>query len=307
MRNAFKYFKFIFTVFLSIGFLSGCAMNQLVKKKVADALSGPSTVYASDDDVELVGQAIPFGLKLMETILEDQPKHSDLLLALSRGFTQYAYAYVQLPADKKESFDVAHAYQQRTRARRLYIRARDYGLRGLQVNYDGFNKELNKSPATAVTRLKKKDIGLVYWTAAAWGAAVSVGKNNPMLIADLPRIEALIYRAQELDESYDNGGIHTFLISYEMSKARSLADNTRRARLHLDRAIAISKDGLASPYLSYAQSVSVINGNRKEFESLLNKALAIDPNKIEEWRLVNTVMQDHARWLLNRTAYYFSD
>jgi predicted anti-sigma-YlaC factor YlaD len=35
-----------------------------------------------------------------------------------------------------------------------------------------------------------------------------------------------------------------------------------------------------------------------EFESLLNKALAVNPDARPEWRLTNLVMQRRARWLL---------
>ena len=83
---------------------SGCA--RLVASSVGDALAKNSLVYAGDDDVELVGAAIPFGLKTMETLLVQVPEHRALLTAAARGFTQYAYVYVQLPADELEDIDV---------------------------------------------------------------------------------------------------------------------------------------------------------------------------------------------------------
>ena len=43
----------------------------------------------------------------------------------------------------------------------------------------------------------------------------------------------------------------------------------------------------------------------KEFKSLLERALAIDVNARPEWRLVNTVMQHRARWLLSRMEDLF--
>src|SRR5258708_3533739 len=95
---------------LPIVFLSGCSMQQLVVDKFGDALSRESDVYASDPDLELVGAATPFGLKLTESLIAESPRHRGLLLAASRGFTQYAYAFVEVPADEIEDRDVAAAF-----------------------------------------------------------------------------------------------------------------------------------------------------------------------------------------------------
>jgi predicted anti-sigma-YlaC factor YlaD len=43
----------------------------------------------------------------------------------------------------------------------------------------------------------------------------------------------------------------------------------------------------------------------KEFESLLNRALAIHPDAYPDTRLQNMVMQRRARWLLSRKAELF--
>jgi len=45
-------------------------------------------MFASDDDPELVREAVPFSLKLIESLLEQSPQHRGLLYAASSGFTQ---------------------------------------------------------------------------------------------------------------------------------------------------------------------------------------------------------------------------
>ena len=49
-----------------------------------------------------------------------------------------------------------------------------------------------------------------------------------------------------------------------------------------------------------AESVCINENNRKEFEALLNQALAVDVDKAPEQRLANMIMQRRARWLLSR-------
>jgi TRAP transporter TatT component family protein len=65
--------------------LSGCSVKRFAINKVGDSLANSGTTCASDDDPDLVGQAVPFGLKLMEGRLAESPKHRGLLFAASPG------------------------------------------------------------------------------------------------------------------------------------------------------------------------------------------------------------------------------
>jgi predicted anti-sigma-YlaC factor YlaD len=51
--------------------------------------------------------------------------------------------------------------------------------------------------------------------------------------------------------------------------------------------------------------VSVQKQDVKQFESLLQQALAINPDAHPETRLANLVMQRRARWLLSRKSELF--
>jgi len=294
----------VFAAFLS-AVATGCSVRRMAVNRLSDALAAGGTTFASDDDPELVKAAAPFSLKLMESLLDENPKHAGLLFATASGFTQYAYAFVQQAADELEENDLAAATEMRARARRLYIRARNYGLRGLEVNHRGFEKALRNDPKAAVRAGKVDDVRLLYWTAVSWGAAISVSKDNPDLIGELPIVEALIDRALELDESFDRGAIHSFLVSYEMSRPGAEGKPEERARRHFERAMELSGGQMAGPLVALAESVSVKQQDVTGFKELLGRALAINADAKPEWRLVNLVMQRRARWLLSRTDELF--
>ncbi|MBI4623896.1 MAG: hypothetical protein HY736_11860, partial [Verrucomicrobia bacterium] len=74
-----------------------------------------------------------------------------------------------------------------------------------------------------------------------------------------------------------------------------------RARRHFERAMELNAGGQAGPLVNLAEAVAVAKQDRAEFQSLLKRALAIDPDARPEWRLANLVMQRRARWLLSRT------
>jgi len=284
----------------------GCAsVNRVAVNKLGDAIAGGGTVYASDNDPALVRDAAPFSLKLMESLLATSPDHAGLRLAAASGFTQYAYAFVQPEAEVLEETDVAAAAEWRSRACRLYLRGRDHGLHALESVHPGFSDALKSSPRQAVQACTRGDVPLLYWTAAAWASAIATGKDQPGLIADLPAVEALIDRACALDEDFDQGAIHGFLIAYELSRPGGAGDPVVRSRAHYERALALSGGAHAGPLLTYAENVCVRQQDRAQFESLLHQALAIDPDAKPEWRLVNLVLQTRARRLLTRTDDLF--
>ena len=284
---------------------SGCALHSYAVNQLANAVSQSGAVFSSDGDPDLVKAASPFTLKLIESLLTEKPRHRGLLLAATSGFTQYAFAFVQEDADETEARDLTEAEALLVRARRLYLRAQGYGLRGLEAGHPGFTQALLAHPKAAAQGAAKKDVALLYWTACAWAGAISLSKDNPDLVAQVPMMEALIDRALELDESFDRGAIHGFLIAYEMNRQGAAGDPAARARQHFERAMALSGGKEAAPLLALAESVAVQKQDAREFDSLLQQALAINPDAHPETRLVNLVMQRRARWLLSRKADLF--
>ncbi|MGO9201655.1 MAG: TRAP transporter TatT component family protein [Limisphaerales bacterium] len=285
--------------------LCGCSFKRLAANKIGDALAGSGGTFASDDDPDLVRAAVPFSLKLIESLLAETPRHEGLLLAAASGFTQFSYAFVQQDSEEAEDKDLAAAEALRGRARRLYLRARDYGLRGLEVRHRGFGAALRAAPKQTVRLATVKDVPLLYWTGAAWAAAISDSKDNPDLIADLPVVEAMMERALELDERFGDGALHCFFIAYEMGRPATTGDAAERARRHFDRAIALSGGCQAAPWVDLAEQVCVQKQDLNGFRAALEKALAVDADAKPEWRLENLVMQRRAKWLLGRADQLF--
>jgi predicted anti-sigma-YlaC factor YlaD len=285
--------------------LTGCSIQRIAVNRLGDALAHGSSVYATDDDPDLVGAALPFGLKTIEGLLAQSPDHKGLLLAASSGFTQYAYAFVQSEADFVEDTDLARANALRDRAVRLYRRALGYGIRGLDRVRPDFLKEYQKDPRKALGSFQKGDVPQLYWTAAAWGAAISLNKTDSELSAGLPVVEALMRRALELDEGYGMGALHDFFITYEGGRPAAAGGSIERARESLNRALQLAGGHRAAPLVSFAETVDVGNQDRAEFEKLLNQALAIDINAVPDQRLANVIAQKRARWLLDRADRLF--
>jgi predicted anti-sigma-YlaC factor YlaD len=284
--------------------LPACSIKGLAVNSLGNALAEGGSSYARDDDPELVFAASAFALKTIESLIAEAPRHKGLLTAASSGFVQYAYGQVQQEADFLEATDLAKATAQRERAKKLYLRGRDYGFRGLEVDFPRFRQELAQDPQRALAPMTKAHVPLLYWTGLGWFAAISLAKNDAELTADQFRAEALMRRALALDEGWEHGSIHDFMIAWE-GRGEAVGGSFERARRHLDRAMELGRKSRASALVNYAETVSVARQDRKEFEALLQQALAVDPDAVADMRLANVIYQRRARWLLGRADELF--
>jgi hypothetical protein len=267
---------------------AGCSATGLL----ADAMARSGTVYSSDDDPELVRDAIPFALKTMEGVLVEEPEHEGLLIALAGGFTQYAYAFVREDAEAMARVDIDRSLETQRRALRLFLRARAYAIRALDVRHPRFAERLGAGDA--LIDMTKDDVPALYWTAASWALAIASAKDQPELLADFPLVEKVARRALELDPTWNGGALHEFFISFEAASPNGSRD---RARKHFDEAVALSGGTKVGPYVSLAEGVSVKEQKAAEFRDLIARALAVDVEARPEYRLANTIMQRRAKRL----------
>jgi len=286
--------------------MAGCA--SLAAKLAAGALTSGGDAYASDDDPELVRGAVPFGLKTMEGVLEAEPGNEKLLQALAAGFTQYGYAFVAADAEVADlGGRLEEAKALRARSRKLFLRARDYGLRGLDARRDGLGKRLRAGGelAAVLSRAKKEDVPLLYWTASAWTLAIVNGKGDMGLVSELPVPVAMMERALALDEAWGEGAIHEFFLSYLASRTAAEGGGPERARAHLERALALSMNKKLGPRVAYAEGVLVQAQDRAAFTAALEEVLAADPDEVPRLRLANVLAQRKARLLLDHADDLF--
>jgi len=285
--------------------LTGCSIKRMAINSLGTAVaSGSTSTFARDEDAELIRDAVPFALKTIESLIEESPNHRGLLTAAASGFTQYGYAFVQQDADFIEAKDLEKATQMRLRAKKLYLRAADYGLRGLETGLPGFRSQFATDPDAALAKASKKDVSLLYWTGAAWAAALAVDVNDSDLAVRQTSIEKMMHRALALDEGFAQGALHDFFISWEAAHAGT-GGSIAKAREHFAAATRLSKGLRAAPFVALAESVAINENNRKEFETLLQQALAIDIEKTPDQKLANVISQRRARWLLARVDDLF--
>ncbi len=284
----------------------GCSIRKLAVNGLAGALEGSYVAFASDEDPELVRDALPFALKTTETLLQESPDNVSLLLTACQGFVTYGVAFVSLEAERLEAESYRAARRQEERALKLYRRAQGYCFRALEATYPGLPDELMRGdPKAALAQTGPEDVRMLYWTVASWGSAIAAGLDQPELVVDLPAVRALLERAVELDSEWEEGILHDAMMLLEAAELATGSGSIERARQHYERSLALSGGLRAGTHVGWASTISVQRQDRREFERLLELALAIDPDAKVGDRLANVVAQDRARLLQERVDELF--
>ena len=195
---------------------------------------------------ELVGEAIPFGLKLYESLLDSAPKNKDLLIATCSNFTQYGVAYPRNrgAGARRGGAPRRSRAPERAGAEAVPARAAATACARWRCGFPGIGPKLLTDPAAALAKAEKKDVPLLYWTAASWGSAIALGVDKPDLVIDMPVGPRAGRRALALDETWSKGALHEMFISLD-SLPEALGGSPARAREHFKRAVELQKGALA--------------------------------------------------------------
>lgn len=288
--------------------LNSCSINKMVTNKLADKLSSQEagTVFTGDDDPDLIRDAIPFALKLYESLLLELPDNEELLLATGKAYIMYSFAFVHLDAEKLPDEDFDKKKKMKARAKKLYLRGRKYILQALECRHPGFDKSLKENKLKKIlSKTEKEDVPYLFWCGMSWMGAYSLDPFDMEIAVSKEKAVQMIKHCLKLNETFEDGAIHNFFISYYGSIPESMGGDEKKARKHFKRSLEISKGKLSTPYMNLAVSVSVKKQDVNEYKKMLNKVLEIDIDASPKNRLVNILTQQKAEWLLTHLDNYF--
>jgi len=288
--------------------LPSCSINKLAMNLVADALTGEggTDVFTGDSDPQLVGDAIPFAIKMYESLLAQNPNHQGLINTTGSMFVMYANAFVQGPAEMLPQARYLERQAALTRAKSLYLRGLEILYRGLELKYPGFSGAFSEGRMPEVlARMRKADVPALYWSAAAGLSAFSLNPFDMDLGLRIMEFYSLVERAYELDPDYSQGALDEFLLLFHASIPDGMGGDITRVETHFQRAVEKSSGTSAGVYVAYAQAVCIPAQNYDKFREMLESALAIDVDENPSNRLVNIISQQKARYLLDSAVQFF--
>lgn len=278
-------FRELTAVFLVCLLLSGCAGFGAM----TDALSRAAL---NQQDPAIVLDGMPSYLILVDSLILDDPDDSELLLAAARLNGAYAGAFLTDPQRQKL----------------MSAKALDYARRALceelEAVCDASSGPLPVYQAALAEVDDSDELPYLYGFATTWAGWVQANSDNWQAIADLPKIQASIERVLALDDSYDHGNAHVYMGVLLTLRPKSLGGQPEAARMHFERALAISGRRNLMAMVLYAQKYARLVFDRELHDRLLREVLSADVEQ-PGLTLSNTLAQQQARSLLDSADEYF--
>ncbi len=298
--------KTFLTILISLH-LSGCSIKSLALRTTTDLFKDASPTFEEETDLVLAEDAIPANVKILEGLLKVDPHNEDLLLLVAKGYGGYVFSFLE---NKMEAYEdnktVYEAY--RKRGQELYRRARDYALRYLVDHFPQLSNSLNGNFddfEKALKNFSQSDVPWLFWAAYNWGNLVNLSKDDPAVVSEISKAEALMRRVVELDETYFYGGAHLFLGVFYGSRPAMLGGDFKKSKYHFEKALEISgRKFLLTQYL-YARFYAVQTQDEKLFTYLLRFVQKTKASVLPEQRLANEVAKVRAARALSKKESYF--
>jgi hypothetical protein len=250
-----------------------------------------SYAIMNNDDLATVEAGGPAYLLMIDGLLHDDPDNEPLLRSASTLYAFYANVFVNDHQRNQKLTDKSLRYALRATC------IRKPGICPLQdVDFQTF--------ARAVTSMRKKDLPVLYTLGVAWASWINAHKEDWNAIAAISRVEAIMQRVIELDETYQDGEAHMYLGTLATLLPAALGGRPEIGRKHFERAIEISHGKNLMMKVTYARQYARLVFDRELYDRLLKEVLRADYD-VPGYTLINVLAKKQARELLDKEDDYF--
>ncbi len=285
--------------------LSGCAffVRTFADASYPIARGQASAMFQQDN---LAKARTAYGqIKLLESLADDDPENDAYSALTAQLIGGYTFAFVDPlvgPYDTPDPVQVA-------RARALYTKGRDYGMRAL-LRHPAFAAAQNADLSTfraALAGFGRQDVPSLFWTAYNWGQLINLSKEDPFQIAQLPRVTALMHRVEALDPDYYYGGAYVYDLVDAASRPEVLGGDPAVALAAYDKAEAVDGGKFLPTQVMFAQYYCVQIQDAALFKSTLARVLRAPDDVLPAQTLANAVAKRRAAFLLSKIDDFFPD
>lgn len=291
-NGTMKKHKWKLILILLLGFfLSGCV--KLALHFSPSLISNFTKTLFEECDPELAKNSLPADLKLMEGLLKNDPDNSQLLTSLCMGFAGYAMLFVEEENPERASL--------------LYLRARKYGLMAIGENSfsskkSGSNTEIIRKK---LSEFEKEALEPLFWTALSWNAWINLNLDKPAALAQLGIAQSLLERVLEINPGYFHGLPYVLMGSILAARPKLLGGSPPRSKDFFEKAMYLSHGKFFLVHYYYAKYYAVRIQDKDLFTNLIKEVEAASPCELKEVCLINAVMKQKAKYLIERSEEMF--
>jgi len=254
-------------------------------------MSHLSKSILNNDDLSLVEQGAPAYLLMIDSLISKDPENKKMLATAAMLYAAYADVFVDDPQRAKKMSAKALGY-----AKKAVCLSQKNACNLQSMQFEDFEK--------ALLTLEKDDLDALFSLGNAWGGWIMANKSDYNAIADLSRIEAIMKRVIELDETFKEGAPFLYLGSLSSFLPPALGGRPQEGKKYFDKAIHLSNGKDLMVKVVYAELYARTVFDRELHDTLLNEVISADPY-VDGHTLINTWAQKKARNLLNDADDYF--
>jgi len=294
MRMANFWIMALFAVFLS-----QCSLRSMAIREVTDLVQAGVPAFERDDDLELIKQAMPANIKLLEAMLESDPDNIQLLTLLSQMYGSYTFGFVDPLLDEPE---IQQEDLTRARVNRLLSRGIAYGEKALRLAETACEKSIKVATEAdnCFNALTRDDVPALFWYGFNLAAYINRNLDSVAALGQGVFVEKAMQRIIALQEDYMFGSAHLLLMAYYGSRSPMMGGSAEKAKQHYDRIQVLNQKKFKLADVYYARYVLVQNNNKPEFEKHLKPLLkqSIQPNEPSTLSLYNELAKIRAQLYL---------
>jgi len=276
---------------ISLIWSSSCSFNRVIVNAAGGFMEDGINVIYTEDDLEIAQQFLANNLKMIELLLNKDPDNPEMNLIASQGFGAYAMAFVE---DENPQ-----------RAARLYQRGLNYALKALpgKKSFDTTIKP--KDLETLLRDYTKAEVPALFWVGYNWGSLVLQNLDNPRMLVNLSKVEMIMNRVLELDESYNFGGVHLFYGNFYSARPPLLGGNPELGLKHFERNLELTGGSFYMTRYFMARYYAVQVQDRGLFDSLTQEIIDLNIDTYPEIRLMNRLAKKKTEILLKNQSLYW--
>ncbi len=286
-----RFFPFYSIAVLMV--LVSCSPQRMVIRQMEPVLNGSVEALYEESDLTLAEQALASNLKLIEGLLKSDPQNKQLLLLAAQGYAGYAQGFVE---DTEPE-----------RAKALYLRSRDYALEQLRRNeafreaQEGSIEEWRK----ALNKMEQDDVPELFWTGFAWAGYINLSIGEPGALINLPKVELIMKRVEQLQPTYFNGAVYLFLGSVYGMKPRLMGGDPDIAKEYFEKNLKITEGKFLMTHVYMARYYAAKTLDENAFDRYLKHVEEASLEILPEVRLLNAIAKKKAALLKKQKSELF--
>lgn len=252
---------------------TGCSPRKLMVRQFVQMVESGMPAIEQEQDLQLLAQSMPAHIKLLETLLANDPRNIDLMLLLARLYGGYAFAILETEWEARRfglPSVVALAIapdQLETAVVRNYRKGAAYALQVLEARHQKAGERLSrlKTSEAFMADLRRSDAPALFWYGFNLGGYIQHRIDSVEAMAKMHLVEKTMRRVVALDAAYYHGSAHLVLVAYYASRPAALGGNPERARAHMEKHFVVAPESIMMRSLYWARYALVQQQARSEF------------------------------------------